>query len=80
MAAATVASIRANWSPTHLRMPPPKGMNAKSDATSLGYSELPCASGLQQPKPKGKFVHGARTLCKCATPHHCTFTLQAHSV
>lgn len=47
MAAATVASMSANWSPTHLRMPPPKGMNAKSDATSLGYSELPCASGLQ---------------------------------
>lgn len=26
----------ANWSPTHLRSPPPKGMKAKSEAASLG--------------------------------------------
>ena len=52
MARPTVASSSANWSPTHLRMPPPKGMKAKSAATSLGYSELPCASGLRaQPRP-----------------------------
>ena len=44
--AATVASKSANWSPMHLRAPPPKGMNAKSDATSLGYSAEPRASGL----------------------------------
>ena len=50
MAMATVASSSANWSPTHLRMPPPKGMKAKSAATSLGYSELPCASGLTADK------------------------------
>ena len=43
---ATVASSSANWSPTHLRAPPPKGMKPKSLATSLGYRLLPCASGL----------------------------------
>ncbi len=31
--------------PTHLRAPPPKGMKAKLEATSLGYRLLPCASG-----------------------------------
>lgn len=46
MDSATVASSRANWSPTHLRAPPPKGMNAKSAATSLGYRDDPWASGL----------------------------------
>ena len=46
MAMATAASVMANWSPTHLRMPPPKGMNAKSDDTSFGYSELPWAVAL----------------------------------
>lgn len=42
---ATVASRSANWSPTHFRAPPPKGMKAKSAATSLGYREEPWASG-----------------------------------
>mmetsp|Transcript_1161 Transcript_1161/g.3387 ORF Transcript_1161/g.3387 Transcript_1161/m.3387 type:complete len:223 (-) Transcript_1161:312-980(-) len=33
----TVASSMANWSPTHLREPPPNGRKAKSVACSLGY-------------------------------------------
>ena len=41
IASATVASKRANWSPTHFRAPPPKGTKAKSAATSLGYREEP---------------------------------------
>lgn len=36
-ARAMVASMYANWSPTHFLAPPPKGMKAKSDDTSLGY-------------------------------------------
>ena len=45
MARATVASVMANWSPTHLRAPPPNGMKAKSAADSLGYMSL--GSGLK---------------------------------
>ena len=45
MARMTVASIKAKPSPTHLRAPPPKGMKAKSELTSLGYNDEPCAAG-----------------------------------
>ena len=38
-ASTTVASIIANWSPTHLRAPPPNGRNAKSDAISFFESK-----------------------------------------
>mmetsp|Transcript_17868 Transcript_17868/g.36712 ORF Transcript_17868/g.36712 Transcript_17868/m.36712 type:complete len:245 (+) Transcript_17868:126-860(+) len=37
---AITASIRANWSPRHLRGPPPKGMYAKLYADSFGYRPL----------------------------------------
>mmetsp|Transcript_7095 Transcript_7095/g.23314 ORF Transcript_7095/g.23314 Transcript_7095/m.23314 type:complete len:241 (-) Transcript_7095:1161-1883(-) len=37
MTVVTIASSIANWSPTHLRSPPPKGMKAKSVADSDGY-------------------------------------------
>mmetsp|Transcript_67000 Transcript_67000/g.188686 ORF Transcript_67000/g.188686 Transcript_67000/m.188686 type:complete len:244 (-) Transcript_67000:1209-1940(-) len=47
IASATVASSSANWSPTHLRGPPPKGRYAKSAATSLGYSWPFHSSGLK---------------------------------
>lgn len=59
MAMATTASVMANWSPTHLRMPPPKGMKAKSDDTSFGYNELPWADALR------------RTICPQSAPAYC---------
>ena len=32
----TIDSNNANWSPIHLRLPPPKGRYAKFSVTSLG--------------------------------------------
>mmetsp|Transcript_19178 Transcript_19178/g.33022 ORF Transcript_19178/g.33022 Transcript_19178/m.33022 type:complete len:219 (+) Transcript_19178:305-961(+) len=72
----TVASNRANWSPMHLRTPPPNGMKAKSDMTSLGYSapgetsgrkpaHLPSNAGLLKGSEKRSGLKVSGSFHKC---------------